>query len=101
MKLKEQITKDILFVCLSSDIPESVRVALVDAAEDRVDTWLREKTAQMRKLIDEWESVMDEGDRTLYTLGLRRAIDILTETSAIDNLEEQRQVTHNTERVDR
>jgi hypothetical protein len=50
-----------------------------DTMEQTILLWQRDIVAYLRGMIDEWEGV-DPDDRTLYTLGLRRAIDVVNGT---------------------
>lgn len=52
---------------------------LEDIVVVTLNDWQRSTCTQLRKMIDDWEGV-DPDDKTLYTLGLRRAIDIVNGT---------------------
>lgn len=38
-----------------------------------------EKIKKLEQMVKEWEATMGEEDKTFYTLGLRRAIDVLAD----------------------
>jgi hypothetical protein len=40
-----------------------------------VENWYLEIDDQLKKLITDWEAAMGDDDKTLYTLGVRRALD--------------------------
>jgi hypothetical protein len=42
-----------------------------------IDDHLAQVTGVIRSIVDEWESMMGEDDKSLYSLGLRHAIDII------------------------
>ena len=52
--------------------PGEVETAVFDAFDD----WQTYLAAEIKKLIDQWETEVP-GDDSLYTLGLRRAMDIV------------------------
>lgn len=67
------------YVALMSQDPGNATEHLVlalDEYNDQVVTFLRE-------MISEWETKIGEDDKTLYSLGLRRAIDALTGESSV------------------
>lgn len=45
--------------------------------ESAVNDWYSDIDQQLVNLVKEWEEKMGEGDSTLYTLGVRRALDIV------------------------
>lgn len=51
--------------------------SIVPIVNYEVDAWTKEKIDSIQALIADWETKMGETDKTLYTLGLRRALDIL------------------------
>jgi hypothetical protein len=50
------------------------------------DGWLADKVSQMDQLIVEWESRIPASEQGMYSLGIRRAIDIVNGNSALDQL---------------
>jgi hypothetical protein len=51
-----------------------------------VDSWIETKVNTLEDMIKEWELVMDSGDNSLYSLGLRRAVDVVREQTAYSQL---------------
>ena len=58
------------------DIYLAMKKAVLDMQEAQVE--------KMQAKINQWESMYEEADTSLYTLGLRHAIDILTNQTATD-----------------
>ncbi len=49
----------------------------VGVAQREIEDHLAQVTGVIRSIVDEWESMMGEDDKSLYSLGLRHAIDII------------------------
>jgi hypothetical protein len=57
-----------------------------EVIETSVDSWIVSKVDILEDMIKEWELVMDSGDTSLYSLGLRRAVDVVREQTAYSQL---------------
>lgn len=53
--------------------------------ETNVESWVETKTLKMEEMIREWEATMVD-DKSLYSLGLRRAVDVVKEQTALSQL---------------
>jgi hypothetical protein len=53
--------------------PEAL-IKVHEVIETSVDSWIVSKVNTLEDMIKEWELVMDSGDNSLYSLGLRRAV---------------------------
>ena len=51
-----------------------------------VDGWKSEKVSELEDMVREWESSMGADDKTLYSLGIRRAIDTIQGESSLAQL---------------
>jgi len=60
--------------------------AVVEAAETVIAGWVRDLAESLMGMAREWEAAMGDDDRTYYSLALRRAVDVVTATSALDAL---------------
>lgn len=65
--------------------PEAL-LKVSEVIETSVDSWIVSKVSTLEDMIKEWEEVMDSGDNSLYSLGLRRAVDIVREQTAYSQL---------------
>ena len=54
-------------------------VILTDKLVEILENYGEELAGKLQTMITEWEAVMDEDDKTLYTLGIRRAVDVILE----------------------
>lgn len=69
------IIKDITVAVVNSDKLTVEQIA--EAVVTPVNTFVESIENQLTELIKDWEEKMSDDDRTLYSLGLRRALDIV------------------------
>lgn len=69
------IIKDITVAVVNSDKLTVEQIA--EAVVTPVNTFVESIENQLTDLIKDWEEKMADDDRTLYSLGLRRALDIV------------------------
>lgn len=50
---------------------------IAEAVVTPVDTFVKSIEDQLTELIKDWEEKMSDDDKTLYSLGLRRALDVV------------------------
>lgn len=73
-------------VHVSAIDPETV-VAVTKIVTSGIDSWRESVVGEIQQKIVDWESVMgDTEDMNFYSLGLRRAIDVIMGESAYDGL---------------
>ena len=65
--------------------PESM-LRVSQSVQEGISEWTESVTAQITSMISEWESSMGEDDKTFYSLGLRRAIDVISGNTAYSQL---------------
>jgi hypothetical protein len=66
--------------------PETV-VAVNMIVATEIDAWTESVTAEINQKITDWEATMgSQEDKSLYSLGLRRAIDVILGESAYSQL---------------
>lgn len=66
--------------------PEAV-VAVSKIVSEEIDAWRESVASELQQKIIDWEATMEEsGQNNFYSLGLRRAIDVVTGQSAYDSL---------------
>jgi hypothetical protein len=65
--------------------PEAL-IKVHEVIQNSVDNWIELKVSTLEDMIKEWELVMDSGDNSLYSLGLRRAVDVVREQTAYSQL---------------
>lgn len=62
---------------------------LNDAAYFSVQGLVLDLKADILQMISDWEGGIDPADKTLYSLALRRAMDLVIGESSMDNKEEE------------
>jgi hypothetical protein len=68
---------------MAEDKTWPIPLELVERMVDKVvSRWLDEVESEIQTLIKDWEAKMEE-DNTLYSLGLRRALDVVKGQSSI------------------
>lgn len=65
--------------------PEAM-IEVCGVVHAEVESWKEDVVYEIQKLIDNWEATMGESDNSFYSLGLRRAIDIITGQDAYSQL---------------
>lgn len=52
----------------------------------QTESWKEDVVHEIQKLITNWEETMGESDKSFYSLGLRRAIDVITGVDSYSQL---------------
>jgi len=74
-ELISTIIKDITVAIVNNEKPTVEQIA--EAVVTPVDTFVKSIEDQLTELIKDWEEKMSDDDKTLYSLGLRRALDVV------------------------
>ena len=74
-ELISTIIKDITVAMVNNEKPSVEQIA--EAVVTPVDTFVKSIEDQLTELIKDWEEKMSDDDKTLYSLGLRRALDVV------------------------
>ena len=74
-ELISTIIKDITVATVNNEKPTVEQIA--EAVITPVDTFVKSIEDQLTELIKDWEEKMSDDDKTLYSLGLRRALDVV------------------------
>jgi len=59
---------------------------VVVALDGALSDWVSDVAGRLTAMAREWEEAMGDDDKTYYSLALRRAVDVVTATSAFDVL---------------
>lgn len=84
--MKEQIGSDLRVLVHSGEITPDTLMRVSRIVDDRVEEWRSGIIEQLREMVKEWEESMGDDDQTFYSLGIRRAIDLLNGRPAISEL---------------
>ncbi len=80
-ELISTIIKDITVAIVNNEKPTVEQIA--EAVVTPVETFVKLIENQLMDLIKDWEEKMSDDDKTLYSLGLRRALDVVRGESPI------------------
>lgn len=84
--MKEQIGSDLRVLVHSGEITPDTLLKISRIVEGRVEEWRSGIIEQLRQMIIEWETTMGDEDKSFYTLGIRRAVDLLNGRPAFSEL---------------
>lgn len=59
---------------------------LVKIITDDIELWKNSKLEQLEQMVQDWEASMGEDDKTFYSLGIRRAMDVISEEPSLAQL---------------
>jgi hypothetical protein len=65
--------------------PEAL-MAVARVIDSNIDGWIQAKTDVLTEMVQEWEETMGSDDKSFYSLGIRRAIDVVQEETAYSQL---------------
>ena len=84
--MKEQIGEDLRALVFMQEITPDTLMKVSRIVDTRVEEWRSGIVEQLREMVREWEETMGDEDQTFYTLGIRRAIDLLNGRPATSEL---------------
>jgi hypothetical protein len=84
--MKEDIRRVLLNYVINQKLNEQVMLELDVALKQIIDNWMESKTDKLQEMIKTWEDSIGSEDGSLYSLGLRRAVDIITDTDVFAQL---------------
>lgn len=74
----QRLTDRLAALAAAGGITPEALVSVIVLVDEEVDGWRSRTAAELKRMAREWEATMGDDDRTLYSLGLRRAIDVVT-----------------------
>ena len=84
--MKEEIGSDLRVLVMAGEMSPDTLMKVSRIVESRVEGWRFGCITQLETMVKEWEETMGDSDQSLYSLGLRRAIDVLNGKSALSQL---------------
>jgi hypothetical protein len=84
--LTSNITEQLQQVVHRGQMTPEALMAVSQVVETNTNNWVDSKVQKLEEMIREWEATMDESEKTLYSLGLRRAVDVIREQTAYSQL---------------
>jgi hypothetical protein len=85
-KLTEQTTNELRQLVRSGQMTPETFTSITKIVESNFDNWIDQKIEQIQAMVIDWENNMGDDDKSFYSLGLRRAIDIISEQTAYSQL---------------
>lgn len=79
-----EFQKSLLPMVAEQLIAPEAAVMLTEKVVEALESYGQEIAEKLQTMITDWESVMDEDDKTLYSLGLRRAVDVVLEKDSTE-----------------
>jgi hypothetical protein len=84
--LTTNITEQLQQVVQRGQMTPEALMAVSQVIETNTINWVESKVQKLEEMITEWELTMEDSDKTLYSLGLRRSVDVIREQTAYSQL---------------
>lgn len=84
--MRDEIRKTLMSYVVQGKLHEQVMLELDVKFKEMFDSWVETKTSKLKEMVKSWEDSVGEEDNSLYSLGLRRAVDVLTDTDPFQQL---------------
>lgn len=85
-KLTEQTTNELRQLVQDGAITPETFVLITNLVEANFDNWIESKIEQLKTMVTDWEANMGEDDKSFYSLGIRRAVDVISDMTAYSQL---------------
>ena len=85
-KLTEQTTNELRQLVQDGAMTPETFVLITQIVEENFDNWVESKIEQLRTMVTDWEANMGEDDKSFYSLGIRRAVDVTSDMTAYSQL---------------
>jgi hypothetical protein len=77
--MKKQLTPILWDMTVNHEISPEAYQKIIQKVGDISDGAILDKVGKLEQMVKDWEASMGEEDKTFYTLGIRRAIDVLVD----------------------
>jgi hypothetical protein len=85
-EIQDEIRRTLLAYVNQGKLHEQVFLSLSADINQVVETEFGDKIEKLKEMIKNWEATMGEQDNSFYSLGLRRAIDVITDNDVLNQL---------------
>jgi hypothetical protein len=85
-KLTEQTTNELRQLVQDGAMTPETFVLITNLVEANFDNWIESKIEQLKTMVTDWEANMGEDDKSFYSLGIRRAVDVISDMTAYSQL---------------
>jgi hypothetical protein len=86
MNFIDKVKSDLRVLVVGGDLTPEAMTKVIKILDEQHTLMKDAVIIQLKEMISEWETSMGTNDGTLYSLGLRRAIDVFSGTSAFEQL---------------
>jgi len=83
---REMLEQRLMILATTKDVTPEQYARILKTIHQTFEDWKEQTLAQLQHMALDWEETMGETDKTLYSLGIRRAIDTIQEESALAQL---------------
>jgi len=84
--LKNQIRSDLSYLVSVGEINPDQMIKVFERVEKAINSWSEQATDELKQLAKDWENTMGDLNESFYSLGVRRAIDVVTGESELNRL---------------
>jgi len=77
--MKKQLIPILWDMTVNCEISPEAYQKIIQQVGDISDGAILDKVGKLEQMVKDWEASMGEEDKTFYTLGIRRAIDVLVD----------------------
>lgn len=84
--VKNQLRSDLSYFVSVGELNPDQMMKVLGVVDKALDTWVEVTTADLNKLARDWENTMGDANESFYSLGVRRAADIIAGDDALGRL---------------
>lgn len=84
--MKDLLRERLMAMASTKEVTPEQFQKIFTVVSETVEQWRSDVITQLENMVQEWESSMGADDKTFYSLGIRRAIDVVREESAFQQL---------------
>jgi hypothetical protein len=84
-----EFQKSLMHLKAEGYLTEDAATRVAHLFVDHLDQYCTKVVDVIKEKVIVWEAGMGEDDKTLYSLGLRRAMDVITETDPTESLDDE------------
>lgn len=77
--MKQAITPLLWDMTINNEITPEAYQKIIQKVEGLSNDAILDKVGKLEQMVKDWEASMGEDDKSFYTLGIRRAIDVLVD----------------------
>lgn len=83
---REMLEQRLMILATTKDVTPEQYARILKTIHQTFEDWKEQTLAQLQHMALDWEETMGEGDKTLYSLGIRRAMDVISNEPILKSL---------------